>query len=433
MGTTADKLNAVLASKNAIKAAISEKTGGDAGDVMSTYAEQIRNISSGGGGGIVSKPSKDVNFYDYDGTILYSYTIDEAKALTDLPAGPQHEGLTFDGWNYTLDEIKLEDEMCDVGAMYVTDDGKTRLYITTYIDAFDVSLAYYQTNANGATVNWGDGTTTTNSAAGNVLITHEYATAGDYIITIEVTAGTINLGRSNSSYNVMGSIGNVYRAGIATLRKVEIGANVKSFTGYCFYYCVNLETIAIPRVMTEVANYCFGYDYSLKHVNIPRVANLGTYVCSNAFALKSVSLAPTISTLGNYCFDSCSALSRLNIPNKVTSIATYVARYTRALIRLSLSPNIADIGTYSFSQCYSLTKFKAPANLTSIKANAFNGCYCIMEYDFTECTVVPTLAATSAFTNTHSSSKFLVPASLVDEWKAATYWSTYATRIVGVE
>ena len=48
MGTTADKLNKLLASKNAIKAAITEKTGQDAGDVMSSYSDQILSIQGGG-------------------------------------------------------------------------------------------------------------------------------------------------------------------------------------------------------------------------------------------------------------------------------------------------------------------------------------------------------------------------------------------------
>lgn len=51
MGTTADKLQAILNSKNDIKAAIEEKGVSDVGDVLSTYADKIRSISTGGGGG----------------------------------------------------------------------------------------------------------------------------------------------------------------------------------------------------------------------------------------------------------------------------------------------------------------------------------------------------------------------------------------------
>lgn len=44
MGTITDKLQTVLNSKNAIRDALTEVTGEDAGDVMSTYADTIRNI-----------------------------------------------------------------------------------------------------------------------------------------------------------------------------------------------------------------------------------------------------------------------------------------------------------------------------------------------------------------------------------------------------
>jgi dTDP-4-dehydrorhamnose reductase len=40
---------------------------------------------------------KDVNFYDYDGTLLYAYTKDEALALEALPKAQKHEGLLFHG------------------------------------------------------------------------------------------------------------------------------------------------------------------------------------------------------------------------------------------------------------------------------------------------------------------------------------------------
>ena len=44
MGTTAQKLQKVLTSKNAIKTAIKNKTGVDPGDKMSTYATKINDL-----------------------------------------------------------------------------------------------------------------------------------------------------------------------------------------------------------------------------------------------------------------------------------------------------------------------------------------------------------------------------------------------------
>ena len=50
--------------------------------------------------------SKEVNFLDYDGTILYSYTAAEFAALSSMPANPTHDGLTAQGWNWSLANAK---------------------------------------------------------------------------------------------------------------------------------------------------------------------------------------------------------------------------------------------------------------------------------------------------------------------------------------
>ena len=63
-------------------------------------AELIGAIESGGSGGTLpTAQMKAVNFYDYDGTRLYSYTVEEAAALTELPPHPSHDGLICQGWN----------------------------------------------------------------------------------------------------------------------------------------------------------------------------------------------------------------------------------------------------------------------------------------------------------------------------------------------
>ena len=75
---------------------------------------------------------KDVNFIDYDGQILYSYTAQEFLNLTELPENPIHIGLTSQGWNWTLSDAKAYVTIYNklwIGQMYITSDGKTRIYI----------------------------------------------------------------------------------------------------------------------------------------------------------------------------------------------------------------------------------------------------------------------------------------------------------------
>ena len=71
----------------------------------------------------------DINFRDYDGTVVASWSLSELAGKTALPDLPSHDGLVCQGWNWTLAELKTQNTRMNVGAMYITDDGKTRIYI----------------------------------------------------------------------------------------------------------------------------------------------------------------------------------------------------------------------------------------------------------------------------------------------------------------
>ena len=92
-----------------VASAIRTKGGTSANLLFPTeFVSAIQNIPTGGS--TVVEP-KDVNFIDYDGTLLHSYTKAEINAMTresDLPANPSHPGLTSQGWNWTLAQIKAQ-------------------------------------------------------------------------------------------------------------------------------------------------------------------------------------------------------------------------------------------------------------------------------------------------------------------------------------
>lgn len=108
--------------------AIRSKNGSSDTYTVSQMAQAITDIPSGGG-----SDEKDVFFYDYDGTVLYSYKKSDFLALSSMPANPTHSGLTAQGWNWTLSDAKTYVTTYDklnIGQMYITDDGDTRIYIT---------------------------------------------------------------------------------------------------------------------------------------------------------------------------------------------------------------------------------------------------------------------------------------------------------------
>lgn len=251
---------------------------------------------SGGGGSSAASP-KDVNFYDYDGTIVASYTLSEAQSLTALPDGPTHDGLTFQGWNYTLDKVKAFTRPMNVGAMYITDDGKTRLYIRIAAEGrMNVPLYISQTVANGVTIDWGDGSATqTLAGTGSVNTTHTYANIGDYVITLDPVDGcTLGFGDGTSSYCVMGNPdnnGNVY---INMLQAVKIGTGVASISAAAFADCSSLASITIPDGVTSIGSSAFGACYSLASITIPdSVTSINGNAFNSCYGMAEYHLKPT--------------------------------------------------------------------------------------------------------------------------------------------
>ena len=342
------------------------------------------------GGGTTPSAPGDITFYDYDGTIVTSWTLEELATKTALPDYPSHNGLICQGWNWSLADLKITNRKMNVGAMYITDDGATRLHIRiATIGRMTVPLYIFQTVANGVTIDWGDGSAEeTLVGTGNVNTTHTYAEPGDYVISLMPNDGcTLSFGANSFSYCVMGPTGNNGRVYCNMLQEIYIGDGVTSIDSSAFYNCYSLASITIPDGVTSIGSHAF----------------------SNCYSLASITIPDGVTSIGTYAFQNCYSIASITIPDGVTSI-----------------------GSYAFSNCYSLASITIPDGVTSIDRSAFYNCYGMRYYDFSACTSVPALSNTNAFGNIPSDCQMLIPAALYDEWKAATNWSTYANYIVGV-
>ena len=357
------------------------------------FVTAIQAIQTGGG----TKPGApgDITFYDYDGTIVTSWTLEELATKTALPDYPSHEGLTCQGWNWSLADLKTANRKMNVGAMYITDDGKTRIYIRLEEGRTSPMLGVCPNGT--VTVDWGDGTTPdtlTGTSTTTVKWTpnHAYTAPGEYVIklTVDRTMGFYGTSTSNQYSAILrysSSNDNRNYAYQNSVQKIEIGNGVTSIGSNAFYNCYSLASITIPDSVKSIVSNAFRSCYSLTSITIP----------------------DSVKSIGQYAFTSCYSLSSITIPNSVTSI-----------------------GQSTFGSCSSLVSITIPDSITSIASRAFYNCYSVAFYDFSNHTSVPTLANTNAFTNIPADCQIRVPASLVDAWKAATNWSTYADHIVGV-
>ena len=408
MATISENLKTIKDSTMAIKQAIIDK-GGEVGD-LTTYADAITNLPSGEADPNPTAEKNDVTFYDYDGTIRYSYTAEEFLALTEMPPLPTQKGLICQEWNWSFEDAKeyvAEYGVLDVGATYITDDGKTRLYIRIATEGrMDVPLYFQQTVANGVTIDWGDGSPTeTLDGTGNVKTTHHYNSIGDYMISLDVAEGcTLDFGHAINSYCVMGSIGNNGKVYCNMLQKVEIGAGVLKFSISSFAWCESLSVVTIPSYITHVGSSAFAYCYSISALIIPN----------------------SVKSLDTSSLYYANSLNIIVLPNSITSIRA----------RTLMSPSLSSVVIPSLileiimNGCQSLSSVIFPSSIKNLSEVAFSNCYGMAYYDFSHHTSIPTLANINAFTGIPDDCKIIVPDALYDEWIAATNWSAYATYTI---
>jgi len=382
------------------------------------YSPVTVNVSGGGGG---EAEEKDVNFYDYDGTRVYSYTKADFLALNAMPANPDHSGddipLTSQGWNWSLADAKTyvtSFTKLNIGQTYTPTDEKTHIVIEIPQGVPSAQLTYYvrctPTVATGVTIDWDDGNTTTTSSTSATNYSHTYAAPGTYDITVKATSGTVSFvgASTNAIYGATANYWNRLR-----IRSVRFGKNV-TVGNYAFYYCYNLQDVTVPSTVTLSGTNVFQYCYALRHITIPSgVTSITNYLFANCNTLETVSIPASVTSIGNYGFDSCYELRSAQTPSNLTSL-----------------------GEAAFNYNYKREEILVPSGVTSISARAFANIYGVLSihvlrYLPNDATPITALANTNAFSSVPSNINIVVPDAAVSSYKAASYWSTYASRIIG--
>lgn len=380
------------------------------------FVTAISNIPTGG---TPSEPpaEADINFYDYDGTLLYAWSLDELAGKTALPDLPTRTGLTCQGWNCTLAELQAENRRMNVGAIYTTDDGTTRIYISLYNGRLSPMLGL---GVNGTvTVDWGDGTSPTTLTGSNIgtavyTPTHDYAAAGEYVIKLSVdgTAGFVGAGGTNAGASILrysASADNRNSAYRNAVKKIEIGSGITALNNAAFTNAYSLRAISLPNTVTSI----------------------GSSVFNGCIGLRFLAIHRNASSIGLNVFFNCNTLQHICLPGNASEIQNSLTSQCYALADMTL-PSIAIIKNNAFSNCWSLACVACPSSVTTIGAGAFANCYGLQYLDFTSHESVPTLANVNALSGIPADCKIRVPAYLVNKWKAATNWATYADHIVGI-
>lgn len=363
------------------------------------YAPVTVNVSGGGGG--TSAEPKDVNFIDYDGTIVYSYTKDEFLALTAMPENPTHEGLVSQGWNWSLADAKNHVGTIGnntIGQMYATASGDTEIDIVLR----DGRLSPYLSLApNGTvTIDWGDGTsdTVTGTSTYSVVSTqHTYSSQGRYTIRVHIDSGQLAFGASSGWNGILNansiptsSTNAVYQSSVMAIR---LSSDV-TLGNRAFYACNNMKYVTIPNeVSINNVQYLLSSSTSLNAVTMPKDSR---YLGTNAFqysGIKYVSLPKRWSNARD-TFNGCSLLLRIDLG--INCVVT----------------------EGSFSNCNSLTRLVINT-VNSMSDNGFANCYGLGEIHFQTATP-PSVSSSRTFLSLPTDCTIYVPQGSLSAYTSAS-------------
>ena len=344
----ASEITRLQTAKSDLKTAIENKgVTVSSSALISEYAGLVDDIPTGGG--VVEKT---VNFIDFDGTMLYSYTGAQAQALTELPAAPDHSNdevpLTFDAWNWTLAEIKTyntsyPDATIWVGANYHTTDGTYHLIYQ--VDAGDKITITTSTSNMSWSVDWDDGTTETPGYT--TSFSHIYSSAGKYDVKVS---------RTGPYHSNLTNIGGD--------KVIEYYEPLDSWQLPEFRNTINLEKMCFTgsassnRSITSVgSNSLIGYLFELKGLVIPRTD--GIISMYGVFTEIHISLPTTaqLKSVGN------SNINSITVPSATTGDSTNLFYWCKNLKTVILPSSILGYA-YSFIGC-NLKTLTLPSSWTN--------------------------------------------------------------------
>ena len=226
-------------------------------------------------------------------------------------------------------------------------------------------------------------------------------------------------------------------------------------------YAPVLKNICIPHTATVTGNYqgcrrlkkmfvspsCNIIDNSFLNDTLCEevvLHNNITSIGSNAFYgtyIKTLRIPDTVSDIGTSAFYGCKQLRSVVLPSSLTTIKSSLFYSCLSLVDVNIPNGVTEIQSGAFQSCTSLTKITIPSTVTTIGTSAFRTESLVSVYMLA--TTPPTISVNTSYSTFFLPNsgklnvnrfKFYVPYSsdhsVLDTYKTATGWSTYADYIV---
>ena len=321
--------------------------------------------------------------------------------------------------------IKIDDNGCIGGYLYVVGEGECTLTFTSYngkhlinidlvVDCFNLENddEWDYSGKCGDDVIWRLNITTGNLViSGNgAMYNYSYTSNGassptwskycSYIKNITIKEGVTRIGSSEfvgcinlervTIPDSVTSIGNSAFYNCSRLKKTNYNGTIDQWAEISFsldgtanpvYYSKNLYidnklvTNANFSKATKINLSSFEYCNSLTSIMISdSVTSIETWAFYGCENLKSVVIGNSITSIGERAFQYCTSLINITIGNSIVDLSGYMFYGCDSLTRVTLGNGIMSIGYETFYNCKNLKEIMIPNSVNSIGKYAFNGC-----------------------------------------------------------
>ncbi len=199
----------------------------------------------------------------------------------------------------------------------------------------------------------------------------------------------------------------------------EVYSGVTSVREKAFYKCETLTSANFPNA-TAADMEAFRNCTALKSLNFPKVSRIGMHAFRECSNLESASF-PSVTIVESYAFYLCTGLTSVELPN-----ATRIGMCALGSCKLTSIdlPNVTSIDSDVFLYC---------GKLTSVILRSQNMCKLSNKSAFSNCYHILGTVHSTHNPNGDKDGYFYVPRALVEDYKVATNWSTYATQFRALE
>ena len=376
-----------------------------------------------------------------DNTLFAEYTISQVQNDAIIA---ENNTLNIGGWQQNVTIQYQTNVECEV---VISDDCKEWVSVVPATRAL---------SKNSVTLDFADNNTGTERkgvvqvvAVNNKELVAEYSVTQNQRYIIEYTT---NDGNAVQYYNLPRVGNNRYENGVG---HIDFTEPITSIGDRAFYYCSSLTSVTIPDSVTSIGSRAFsgctglisitipdsvtsfGYDaFSgctgelTVNCNIPN-ASSSTYGIFHNAKFTKVTIGNSVTSIGDYALYECSSLTSVTIGNSVTSIGYAAFYWCGSLTSVTIGNSVTSIGYAAFAYCGSLTSVTIPDSVTSIGKYAFYECRSLTSVYCKPTT--PPSGADGMFLYNASGRKIYVPTASVDAYKSKSYWSNYASDIVGYD